>query len=181
MSSIMTDKELELIFNSILNFCEFISKVEACEEIALKNNIKISFNSNSKIIVSIDEKDFNLSLEAFNKILHEFIIEKNNNGQHALDITETQYTDKIRNEIFKIDSNTFKVHKEYIEKMYSSQDVASTHSLYIKNLTQLIRLIKNGMILQIEDVQIKRNVELIEYLELFGFEFIKQDLDRLEI
>lgn len=178
----MTDQELELIFNSITNYQEFTSMVKAQNDIQLKNNIKINFcTTQESVTISINERTINLHLDTFNKIIYEFNIEILNHEQQELLIKKNQYWDKIRNEVLKIDDNNFKVYKEYIEQMYSAQDTATSHDLYLKKLKELFRLIKNGRTLNIAGVQIKSNIELIDYLESFGFQYINQDLNKLNI
>jgi hypothetical protein len=172
----MTDKDIELLFKSVDNFETFDRNVNQRQNIRLKNGIDIEFTSSNNVEFHLPNRKLTVDNLRFQRIISDLSFERANQDNQE-SAKKTKLTgDRIRNEIFELGNNKFKVHNEYIENMYFSSDIASAHGAYLNKLRDLIRIFHRDNILIIDSKEFSTEDQLIDFLKSYGFKYIDKDL-----
>ena len=174
----MTDKEIEILFKSIDNFDEFHQNIVQRQDLKLQNNIEIKFNNGSSdhVELSLATKTLRLDTLTFTTIVNDLLRAKVSQDKQELSRVKKITEDRLRNEIFELVGNRYRVHDEYIEYMYFASDVASLHGTYQNRLQDLLRIFHRNNILIIGKKEISTREELIGFLKSYGFKYIDKDL-----
>jgi hypothetical protein len=172
----MTDKEIELLFKSVDNFETFLNDVRNRQDIKLENGIKIKFVSADNADFHLPNRTVTVDTMTLQRIINDLSFERmNQDNQESLKKTKLT-EERLRNEIFELGGNKFKVHSEYIEDMYFASDIASVHGAYLNKLRDLIRIFHRDNILIIDKKEILTKDQLIDFLKTYGFKYIDKDL-----
>ncbi|HEV8512897.1 MAG TPA: hypothetical protein VGQ59_06455 [Cyclobacteriaceae bacterium] len=174
----LTDKEIDLLFKSIENFDEFNKFIALRQNLRLKNKIEVKFDVDSvdNIELHLPNRILTFDKVTFNKIVDELLIEKSIQDNHEL-LTKNRVTkEQVRNEIFDLGENRYKIHNEYIEDMFFASEIASAHGAYLRKLRDLLRIFNRDNVLVVDEKQISSRGELIDFLKLKGFKYIDKDL-----
>lgn len=134
----MTDKEIEVLFKSIDNLDEFKRRIAEGQDLKLQNDIEIRFCNGitGAVDLSLPSRTLTLDSSTFKRIFDELIKEKT----AELSLKSKLSEDCLRNEIFEMGGNRFKVHKEYIDSMLMTSDSASLQGTYMRKLVELVSI-----------------------------------------
>lgn len=173
----MTDKEIELLFKSIENFEVFLKHVEQRQNIMLSNGIEVKFNNelNNFTQIQLRNKVITLSDFTFLIIVKHLTTEKDIQEKNERTRKNKVEEERLRNEVFDLGQNKYKVHKVYIDSMYSASDIASAHGAYLQKLQRLLRIVNGDNVLFVDQKEIKTKHDLINFLSAYGFQHIEKD------
>jgi len=172
----MTDKEIEILFKSVDNFESFFKSVKERQNLKLKNGIEIEFNLTDNVDFHLPNRKLTIDNLTFQKIISDLSFERMNQDNQEISKKVKLTEERLRNEIFELGGNKFKVHGEYIENMYFASDIASGHGAYLNKLRDLIRIFNRSNILFIDDKEISTKDQLFDFLKSYGFKCIDKDL-----
>ncbi|MEO6229189.1 MAG: hypothetical protein ABJB11_06990 [Ferruginibacter sp.] len=174
----MTDKQLKTLFDSIKDFDDFNTKVINRQDIIIKEGFGIIFNDNlqpATIDIIVNYQNHSFDDLTFLHIVQDMIAEKGMLEKQEIFQKEGITQAQLRNEIFYLKDNIYKVYDEYIEDMFFASDMASAHGVYLKKLQELLKLFNRDNILLINKHRINSKNELKDYLKSIGFNFIDKD------
>ncbi len=172
----MTDKEIEFLFKSIENFATFLKDVRHRQDINLKNGIELKFVSADNVDIHLPNRTVTADNMTLQKIINDLSFEHLNQINQESSKQNKLTEERLRNEIFELGGNKFKVHKEYIDNMYFASDIASAHGAYLNRLRDLLRLFHRDNTLIIDDKEILTKDQLVDFLKSYGFKYIDKDL-----
>jgi hypothetical protein len=174
----MTDKEIEILYNSIDNFDTFIKNVHQRQNLKLKNEIELKFNKNltDSIDIYLPKRKVTIDILTFQRIINDLSIERMYKENQELSRKNKITEEQLRNEIFELGEKKFIIHKEYIDDMFFASQIASAHGAYLRKLQDMIKIFYNNNILMVDDKEITTKNELIKLLKSKGFEYIEKDL-----
>lgn len=172
----MTDKEIELLFKSVDNFETFFNDVLNRHDIKLENGIEVKFVSSDKTDFHLPNRTVTVDTVTLQRIINDLSFERLNQDNQESSKKTKLTEERLRNEIFELGGNKFKVYREYIENMYFASDIASAHGAYLNRLRDLISIFHRDNILIIDNKQILTKDQLIDFLKCYGFKYIDKDL-----
>ncbi len=177
----MTDQELKTLFDTIKDFSCFYTKVTNRQDLFLAGGFSIVFHDDiqpATVEITVNGQKSTMDNLIFEKIFGEIVAENNAIQREETLRKEKEAKTKRRDEIFRMEKHSFKVHRAYIDHMLiASQDNVTAHGLYLKKLHDLMTTLNGENILFIDERKVTSGNELKAYLKSVGFLFIDQDTD----
>ncbi len=175
----MTDKEIKMLFDAIEDFDDFNINVAQRKNMFLKDGVSIVFHDTLQppiIEITMYGKKHAWDGLTFSSIIDEMLAEKNRMDAEEIFHRRRAAEGQLRDEIFHVKDNIYKVHDEYISHMYFLSDFASGHGAYLNKLRDLLNRVSNGKTLMVNEQRLSSKQELSTYLKSAGFYFIDQDI-----
>lgn len=174
----ISDKEIDKIYNLITDFDDFQSLVIARKRIELSEQIIISFTSEDEVYVLVDNKLIKLSNKDFLSILRDFEVQKKSDKEVEILQREKLAEEKRANDLSEINDLLYKAESEFCEKFVYSRDIATGNSIYKRMLSKIITVFRKGGEVIFQDKIYTSEKEFIkEYLsKQYGFESLDKEL-----
>jgi hypothetical protein len=154
-------------------------KVLKRQDVFLKDGFNMVFHDNLQpaiIEITVEYKKHPFDTSTFLKIINEIFVEKNILDNEKRSYSAGVSATELRNEIFYLKDNIYKVDEEHMKDMFFASGVASGHGSYLKKLQGLVRLFDSENILLVNEHRISSKRELKEHLKSKGFYFIDKDI-----
>ena len=142
----MTDRELEILFNSIKSVDELQKDLNNSESVILDDKLSLIKNGD-KIEIEINRKTYNLKKDAFNSILNEF------RQQEIQDQLNKNRKPEFRadQDLQQLDENTFYAHEELLTNIWYASQASGGQGFYKKKIAEISKLLKSGKTLSTDN------------------------------
>ena len=171
----LSDIEIEILYKSVIDMDDFQNRIFSKINFTESNQYSIRFMNENVEIEFSKTLTKQIKFDYFVRVLVEL------NQQKKSDIISGRLNEvkkinnSLQNEIFKMGEFTYKIHKEFVEHIYFSRDIATGYPNYIKKIEQLKGIFKNPKNrLFIDETLIINILEFNKYLKEYGFENIEE-------
>lgn len=174
----ITDKEIETIYDLISDFDLFQESVLKKSKIQLSDKVYIEFCMDNTVDINIEEARHIIPADDFYAIFKDLLTQKKSDDKHRLRRLEEIEIRKRATELTKVNDSVFKAESEFCESLIWARDTATGRPSYSKMLFKLITVFRNGNSLIFEGVLYESEKEFIDkYLsKLYGFQSIDREL-----
>ena len=169
----MTDKQLENLYNKIVDFDEFMDRISSKQDI-LTDELKIKFLDEQTIEIALDNKIEKVTADYFETVKAELNAQRTSD-KHFNEIKKNKIYD---NEINIRDNGTFIITDRLLENIFYGRQISSGYTWAIGQIKQIIKLLDSGYVLIHNDRTIRDRQEFIDkYLETSSdFESLEKEL-----
>jgi len=174
----ITDKEIETIYDLISDFDLFQESVLKKSKIQLSDKVFIEFCMENKVDINIEEARHIIPANDFYAIFKDLLAQNESDNKARLRRLEEIEIGKRATELTKVNDTLFKAELEFSEGMIWARDTATGRPIYRKMLSKLLTVFRNGNSLILEGEIYESEKEYIDkYLsKLYGFQSIEREL-----
>lgn len=174
----ITDKEIETIYDLISDFNSFQESVLDKSKVQFSDNDYIEFCKDNVVDIKIGENNHKMSTEDFYAIFKDLLAQNESDNKARLRRLEEIEIGKRATELTKVNDTLFKAELEFSEGMIWARDTATGRPIYSKMLSRLLTVFRNGNSLILEGEIYESEKEFIDkYLsKLYGFQSIEREL-----